>query len=230
MTRQINQEGLDKIKGWEALILYSYDDFDTKKIKTFIKPGDHVAGTLTIGYGHTGRDVKPGMTITQAQAETLLQEDLDPAETSVTVNVKVPLSDNQFAALVSFVFNVGITAFKSSTLLKKLNAGDYSAVPTELMKWTKSKGQQMQGLVNRRSAEAGLWAKGEYVQSAGSPVDKRTPLIFTPQNIATATTLVTGGGAQLAVGDGPFQYALAAIAVIGALVAAYYFIEKRTSN
>jgi lysozyme len=71
----------------------------------------------------------------------------------------VPLNDNQFAALVSFVFNVGETAFAKSSLLKKLNAGDHAAVPKELMRWVKAAGIQMDGLVRRRLAESDLWTR-----------------------------------------------------------------------
>lgn len=225
--RNINDEGRNKIKGWEALILYAYDDFDKGSKKIFIKPGMKVKGTLTIGWGHTGSDVTPGLEITQEQAEAFLSEDLAPAERAVSTLVTVELSDNQFAALVSFTFNVGVTAFKTSSLLRKLNAGDYNAVPSELMKWTKSKGQQMTGLVNRRSAEAGLWAKGSYVQSAGSPVSKKPAALMTPQNVALATTFVSGGGSQLVTGDGPFQYAIAAVAVLAAVAAIGFFLYER---
>lgn len=225
--RQINDEGRNKIKGWEALILYAYDDFDKGSKKIFIKPGMKVKGTLTIGWGHTGSNVTPGLEITSEQAEAFLSEDLAPAEWAVSTLVKVELTDNQFAALVSFTFNVGVTAFKNSTLLKKLNSGDYNSVPSELMKWTKSKGQQMTGLVNRRSAEAGLWAKGSYIQSAGSPVSKKPLALMTPQNVALATTFVSGGGSQLVTGDGPFQYAIAVVAVLAAVAAIGFFLYER---
>src|SRR5690606_31851608 len=120
MTRRISAAGLAHIKKWEGCKLTAYKD---------------VAGVWTIGYGSTGNHVKPGMKITQSEADALLRKDLDRFERSVSSHVKVPLNDNQFAALVSFSFNVGTGAFQKSTLLKKLNAGDYNAVPTELMKW-----------------------------------------------------------------------------------------------
>ncbi|EJF81752.1 hypothetical protein MCS_00177, partial [Bartonella doshiae NCTC 12862 = ATCC 700133] len=85
------------------------------------------------------------------------------------------LSDEQFGALVSFCYNVGIAAFQNSTLLKRLNRGDYEAVPTELQKWTKASGKRLQGLVHRRVAEAGLWAKGAYVSSNYQTVEMQAP-------------------------------------------------------
>ncbi len=158
MTRRINAAGLSLIQQWEGLKLTAYKD---------------VAGIWTIGYGHTSAagspQVKPGMTITKAEAERILLADLSKFEARVERLVKVPLSDNQFAVLASFDFNTG--ELHSSTLLKKLNKGDYSAVPGELARWVKAtdpktgKKVTVQGLVNRRAAEAGLWAKGAFVSS-----------------------------------------------------------------
>lgn len=158
MTRRISAAGLSLIQQWEGLKLTAYRD---------------VAGIWTIGYGHTSAagspQVKPGMTITKTEAERILLADLSKVEARVERLVKVPLSDNQFAVLASFDFNTG--ELHSSTLLKKLNKGDYSAVPGELARWVKAtdpktgKKVTVQGLVNRRAAEAGLWAKGAFVSS-----------------------------------------------------------------
>jgi lysozyme len=104
-------------------------------------------GVLTIGVGHTGPDVKPGMTITREQSQALLKKDLEWAEAAVN-KVRVPLNQNQFDALVSFVFNIGATAFAKSTLLKLLNAGDYSGAAAQFMVWTKQK-----ELTGRRQGE-----------------------------------------------------------------------------
>lgn len=227
MARQISTEGRDKIKQYEALILYAYDDFDTKRVKTFIQPGMKVSGTLTIGYGHTGPDVKPGMKITEEQAEQLLEKDLAPAEQAVSSLVRVDLNDNQFAALVSFAFNVGISAFKGSTLLKKLNKGDYGSVPSELAKWNKSKGKVMDGLKNRRAAEAGLFVKGAYVQSAASPVTVEAPKIITPQTTAIATAVLSGAGGSLYDGTGPVQWVIAGVAVVAVIVVIGLFVYER---
>ena len=147
MTRRINAAGLSHVKRWEGLRTRAYRD---------------VAGILTIGYGHTSAAgapvVKDGMTITEAEAEEILRRDLQKFEERVERFVKVPLTDNQHAVIVSFDFNTG--KLDKSTLLKKLNKGDYDAVPTELMKWVHAGGKKVKGLVNRRAAEAGLWARG----------------------------------------------------------------------
>lgn len=159
MTRRISATGLALVKQWEGCELASYKD---------------VAGIWTVGYGHTSAagipNVKPGMRINDVEAENILKSDLRKFEERVERLVKVALTDNQFAVLVSFDFNTG--ALHKSTLLKKLNSGDYDAVPGELMKWVNAGGKKVKGLVNRRSAEAGLWAKGEFVSSATAPVQK----------------------------------------------------------
>lgn len=230
MTRQINSDGEKLIKQWEAFIPFAYDDFDTPQRRRVIKPGDKVNGTLTIGYGHTGPDVTPGMRIDQARADALLRRDLDQFEAAVDRLVKVPINDNQFAALVSFAFNCGVGNFQGSTLLKKLNAGDYGAVPGELMKWTKSKGKQMQGLVNRRSAEAGLWAKGSFVQSSGTPAKPKMAPLISGNAVAAVTTVASTGALQWVPTNGPLAWALAALLVGGAAFLLWKYIDKRRAE
>ncbi|MBB4077374.1 GH24 family phage-related lysozyme (muramidase), partial [Bartonella fuyuanensis] len=124
--RKISKEGLELIKQWEGLRLEAYKD---------------AACIWTIGYGHTSHAgqplVKKGMHITKKEAEEILCDDLKKFEKAVETSVKVSLTDSQFAALVSFCYNVGTCAFCKSTLLKKLNQGDYESVPVELQKWNK---------------------------------------------------------------------------------------------
>lgn len=163
MARRINAAGLAHIMQWEGERLTAYQD---------------VAGIWTIGYGHTtaagAPSVKFGMRITDAEAEEILKRDLAKFEERVSRLVKVPITDNQFAVLVSFDFNTG--ALHKSTLLKKLNNRDYEAVPVELMKWVNAGGKKVPGLVNRRAAEAGLWAKGEFVSSNTVEATKAVPV------------------------------------------------------
>jgi len=119
------------------------------------------ANKWTIGYGHTGPDVKPGMRITAERAVALLEADLTSAATVVRRLVRVPLSASQEAALIDFVFNFGESKFASSTLLRVLNAGNHAAVPAQLRRWTKAlvKGvmRDLDGLITRREAEVKLW-------------------------------------------------------------------------
>ena len=140
----VNKATLDLIKSFEGLYLKSY-----------ICP----AGVLTIGYGHTGKDVKAGMVITEEEAERLLLSDIEIFATGVNVLVKVPLNENQFGALTSFSFNVGLGAFEKSTLLKLLNRGWYDQVPAQMMRWNKAGGKELAGLTRRRSAEGSLFMR-----------------------------------------------------------------------
>ncbi len=134
---------LDLIKKFEGLYLTAY-----------LCPAD----VWTIGYGHT-KSVKPGMVITEAEADRLLEQDVAWVKAAVVGAVKVPLTANQTSALYSFVFNVGAGAFRSSTLLRKLNAGDYAGAQAQFRRWNKAGGKVLRGLTRRRAAEAKLFGK-----------------------------------------------------------------------
>lgn len=114
-------------------------------------------GTWTIGYGHTA-GVQPGQVINADQANAYLQTDVQTAVAAVHSSVKTAVSQNQFDALVSFVFNVGAGNFASSTLLSMLNAGNASGAAAQFGAWIYSKGQQLSALVTRRAAESALFA------------------------------------------------------------------------
>ena len=211
--RNINAEGLALIKQWEGLRLNAYKCS---------------AGKWTVGYGHT-RTARQGKVITEEEAESLLQEDLRVFEASVNDAVTVPLTDNQFAALVSWAFNVGVSAMRNSTLIRKLNAGDYDAVPRELIRWNKVKGKPVHGLSNRRAAEAGLWARGAFVVSRDiAPTD---PAPASP----TAEAGKIGGVAAVAAAAAPaitslsgLHWAVGVALVAGAVaLAAIYLLRKR---
>lgn len=115
------------------------------------------AGVWTIGYGHTGLEVKSGSVITEWQGGELLKKDIARFERAIDNLVKVPLNQNQFDALVSFVFNVGEVAFSKSTLLKLLNAKDYTGAAAQFPRWNKGGGKVLPGLVKRRAAERKLF-------------------------------------------------------------------------
>lgn len=150
-----SENGKAIIKAFESLELVAYPD-----------PGTGGA-PWTIGWGHTGPEVKPGLTWTQAQAEQALSNDLAQFERDVTQLVKVEINQNQFDALVSFAFNVGsdidaddiAEGLGDSTLLKKLNAGDYDGAADEFPKWNKAAGKVLKGLTRRRNAERDLFLK-----------------------------------------------------------------------
>ncbi|ALA19359.1 MULTISPECIES: lysozyme [Chelatococcus] len=214
MARRVNAEGLRLIKQWEGLRLRAYRDS---------------GGIWTIGYGHTSDEkltVREGLTITEAMAEEMLVHDLREAEAAVERLVKVPLTDNQFAVLVSFVFNIGVGAFEKSTLLRKLNAGQHDAVPGELARWVHVKGQRVQGLVNRRAAEAGLWAKGSFVCSNTVEPQPDKPPVVDKETVSWGAGILSTLGALFA-GSGPVQWALAVVIVASFGVGLWFFIRKR---
>lgn len=144
---QTNNDGIEIIREFEGCWL-----------KAYVCP----AGKLTIGYGHTGPDVLPGMVITQEQAEQLLKQDIQKVEAALngTLIIKSKLNQNQFSALVSFAFNLGIGALSSSTLTKKINAGDFKGAALEFERWVYGKNKEkLPGLVKRRAMERALFEK-----------------------------------------------------------------------
>lgn len=127
-------------------------EFEGLRLEAYKCPAD----VWTIGYGHT-RAVFPGDAITEKEADAFLSEDLEDAEDAVNAYVDVELNQNQFDALVSFVYNLGSGNFKSSTLLRKLNGGDYLGAANEFKRWNKAGGIVLNGLIRRRDAEANLF-------------------------------------------------------------------------
>lgn len=144
----VSPSGVDLICNFEGLRLKAYDDG---------------VGVWTIGFGTTkypnGIRVKKGDTCTLDQAKAYMQNDLKSFEQTVNNTVKVPLNQNQFDALVSLAYNIGSTAFKNSTLVKRLNEGNYKAAANQFNVWVNAGGKRMQGLVNRRAAERTLFLK-----------------------------------------------------------------------
>jgi lysozyme len=139
---KLEQKGIELLKHFEGCELTAYQDS---------------VGVWTIGYGHT-KGVHEGMTITQEQAEQMLLTELVEYEGYIKNMVTVPLTQNQFDALVVWIYNLGPTNFGSSTLLKELNSGNYTAAGKEILRWNKAGGKVLAGLVKRREAEAQLFS------------------------------------------------------------------------
>jgi lysozyme len=143
---QISEKGVALIKRFEGCSLTAYRC---------------PAGVLTIGYGWThpvdGKPLSPDMTIDQSTADRLLKTGLVSFENDVLKMVRVKLNQNQFDALVSFAYNTGSRALSSSTLLKKLNAGDYAGAADQFLRWNKAGGKVLKGLTRRREAERELF-------------------------------------------------------------------------
>lgn len=141
---KLNQNGIDLIKNFEGL-----------RLEAYLCP----AKKITIGYGSTGSDIQLGMKWTQEQAESRLKNDVGTFSRQVRDVLKVVLNENQFSALVAFAYNLGIGTLRKSTLLVKLNAGDFAGVGEEILKYNKGGGKVLSGLVKRREAERALFYK-----------------------------------------------------------------------
>lgn len=166
MTQHISDEGLKLIKRWEGWFATAYRC-----------PAD----VWTIGWGHTAT-AREGMKITKPEGEALLRADVVRAEQGVAKAVKVPLTQAQFDALVSWWFNCNMhNACARSTLVRELNKGRYDAVPAQLMRWRFAGGRVLQGLVNRRRDECALWRSSEPHHDAKSLPGRGIPkLVETP--------------------------------------------------
>lgn len=142
--RLINEAGIKIIKQFEACELFAYKD---------------VVGIWTIGWGHTGPEVKNGMEITQTEADRIFMVDLERIENGVVRALTRDVSNNQFAALVSLAYNIGVGNFQSSTLVKKINAGAMAEAAEQFLRWNKAGGAVFAGLTRRRQAEKELFLK-----------------------------------------------------------------------
>lgn len=205
MNRRVNDETVDLIKRWEGF-----------RADAYLCP----ANKWTIGYGHTetARGYRDrGESITEEQAQVLLRQDLERFERAISRMVTVPLSDGQFGALVSWAFNVGVGAAQGSTLVRLLNAGDYDAVPRELARWNRVGGAVSQGLVNRRAAEAGLWARGGFVAGREVAVDPPEEVRTIRDAAATDTGRGAGVLAMVAAVGGVLPQAAPVVEALGNL-------------
>jgi len=140
--RHITQDGIDLIKRFEGF-----------SSTVYICP----AGYPTIGYGHLVRDHEKFEEISQEEAEALLRIDVESAERAVLRLIKVPLTDGQFDALVSFTYNLGSGALQCSTLRRKVNRQAHSEVPAQLVRWVWAGGRKLNGLVKRRNCESSMY-------------------------------------------------------------------------
>jgi GH24 family phage-related lysozyme (muramidase)/LysM repeat protein len=147
----ISQVGLNLIKSFEGCRLTAYKVTSSEKY-------------YTIGYGHYGSDVRAGQTISQQQADSLLIQDVQRFVNGVNQCVHVPVTQYQFDSLVSLCYNIGFGAFQQSSLVQKLNNGDYQGTANEFDLWIHSGGKVLQGLVTRRKAEKALFLKAESTQ------------------------------------------------------------------
>lgn len=254
--RAIPQAAIDLVRDQEETHLFAYDDaFYPPKAAL---PGDQIQGTLTAGTGHTGLDVYVGMLVTPMTDQAWLLKDLETAATRLfdrIGDVIDALTDNQYAAMLDFVFNLG--ASPSWTIWKRLKAKQFDQVPLEIAKFVNSGGKKLQGLVNRRNAEISLWSQGEPGSEDVTPPSSVTRTSLTPPTpsdpvkpsrskaiIAGVTGAVTGAPvlcdqithaiSQYAEHSRYVDHALGVLAAIAAASAAititYSFINKRNAR
>jgi lysozyme len=174
---KLSPRGSGLIKKWEGLRLNSY--YDT-------------AGVITVGYGHTGPDVYPGQTIDEPTANALFDEDVVEAESAVQSMVQVPVSQSQFDALTSFTFNLGAGKVQDSTLIRKLNAGDYAGAEQEFKRWKYAGGKESEGLINRREDETAMFAEGNDTWNVKTEGLASTAAVAGTAALAMAPSLMSG--------------------------------------
>ena len=187
------------------------------------------AGVWTIGYGHTSAagppPVRAGQRITRHEAERLLRADAARVAQAIRPMIARDLSRAQFAALVSFAFNVGPQAFRRSSVLKAVNAGDFERVPRRLALWVKADGRTLSGLIRRRAAEAAVFA-GDTGGEAGraEPARGKTMRRSTTVWAAIASALIATGSAVASAAPRAVAVALVVAAIAAA---AWIVIERR---
>jgi len=197
--QKVSQDCIDLVKKFEGLHKVKDDGL----VHAYRCP----AGKWTLGFGAT-KGIRSGMSCTPAEAEQRLIKDLDEHGKIVKKYVNVPLSQGQYDALTSFVFNLGGGNFKSSTLLKKLNAGLYDECPEQIMRWNKArvdgKLTPLRGLTRRRAAEAAIFSRDAQLPSdEGGPEMPQKVTAAAPKPLAKSKTMAGVGiaGAATAMNE-----------------------------
>jgi lysozyme len=222
---KMTSEGLALIRRFEGFRAKAYRD---------------AAGVWTIGYGHTSMAgaplVMPGMKIGKAEAERMLAADVEQFARGVARLLTRELTPEQFSAVVSFAFNVGLGGLAKSSVLKAVNAGDHAAVARRLQLWVKAGGRVLPGLVKRRAAEAALYAGAGHAR-AEAPVEavEGKPALRSTTNLAALLSALAGVAVTLATTvkemsetvEGPWLMLASGIVFAGA---ALWIIRERRAK
>jgi lysozyme len=181
---KMTKAGLDLVKTFEGF-----------RAKSYRCP----AGVWTIGYGHTSMagkpDVKPGMVISKAEGERILMNDLRVYEAGVRSAIKVNLTPNQYSACVSLCYNIGVGAFRRSSVARFCNRSQWKNAADAFALWNKAGGKVLPGLVRRRAAEAALFLKSSNARDEIRPIvdePKGKPMAMSTTNIAAGVTAAAG--------------------------------------
>ena len=183
--REFSAEARERLtEPWEECVLYVYDDKCAKKLvngkRQYVEwDGGPVKGTLTVGFGHTdaagGLQISQGLRLTREQADELLSADLEPCVRAVNRLLQVQVTQHQFDALVDTQFNCPTAALAA---IRLINAGNISAVPAKLLQYTFSKGEHMEGLTHRRTAEIAWFNTPDQVEPPPAP---NPEIVFSPK-------------------------------------------------
>lgn len=228
---RLTQPGFALIKQHEGLRLKAYPDPGTK------------GEPWTIGYGHTSAagipKVTPDMVITKEYAEDTFKRDLKSFENHVRFAVKTPITDEQFSALVSFVYNVGPTAFDKSSVLRAVNARQFDLVPAKLALYNRAGGKVLKGLVKRRAEEGKMFTSGYDEQDdhfvSGAEPSKGKSALSSTTNLAagvSAAAAVASAGKQLTTDVVetasfiPPQWLIIGLGLVSVLAAIYIIRER----
>jgi lysozyme len=212
----LNEASIDLIKSFEGWRANAYRDS---------------VGVWTIGYGHTSMAGPPKVTsnlkITKSEGEAMLQHDLQKYAKAVDDAVTVPLTPNQFGALVSFCYNVGPGNFNKSSVLRYTNAGNFKGVPARLLLWNKAGGRVLKGLTRRRKAEGKLFLKSVNHKPlaksrtiSGGSVAAAGGIGVLVEPLLEATDVLTGQQETLG-GGSVLQMVIAAVIIVGAITTLY---------
>jgi len=178
---KIPKAALDLIKRYEGLRLNAYKCS---------------AGVWTIGYGHTSAagepEVKPGMTISKAEADRIFAKDIQNFAVGVERLIKVPVSPAQFGACLSLAFNIGLGAFKRSSVLRFVNQKRMNDAADAFLLWNKAGGKVLKGLVRRRAEEAQLFSSANRIDARIPDTPKGKPMALSTTNIAAGATAAAG--------------------------------------
>ncbi len=211
---KMTDEGLALIKEFEGLRTLAYRD---------------PVGVWTIGYGHTAMAgepvVKSGLLVSEAEASEILRRDVEMFSRGVRKALTRAVSDQQFSALVSFAFNVGLGAFAGSSVLRAVNAGEFEAVPRRLSLWSKAGGRTLPGLVRRRAAEAALFVSGDAQEELRVPELPAAKSLVESKTIWAAVAAVVLAVLQFAVKSAAI--ALGVVVVVGLVTLLIFIMRER---
>lgn len=209
MTRQFSDAARDRLlEPWEEFVGYVYDDKRPKEHGKYPEwDGGPVRGTLTIGFGHTDAAGSPKITgamkVTRQEADEILASDLEPCVAAVNRLLKVEVTQHQFDALVDTYFNCPSAAIAA---IKLINAGRINDVPAKLLQYVCSKGERMQGLVNRRNAEIAWFHTPDAIEAPAAP---NPEIVFSPKAERNPPPKPVSQSKTIAAGGSVFAFGLA---------------------